>query len=62
MYSGKIAVPPGGGGIVGINVIIMIVVMNEDQKWFWFENGSYMNEPSLQRFIYSQINIGLCGT
>jgi hypothetical protein len=23
---------------------ITINLMNEDQKWFWFKNGSYMNE------------------
>jgi hypothetical protein len=30
-----------------INVIIMTILMNEDQKWLWFENGSYMIESSL---------------
>jgi hypothetical protein len=20
------------------------IIMNEDLKWFWFEDGSYMNE------------------
>jgi hypothetical protein len=30
-----------------INVIIMTILMNEDQKWLWFENGSYMIELSL---------------
>jgi hypothetical protein len=28
----------------GGNVVITIVVRNEDQNWFWFENGSYVNE------------------
>jgi hypothetical protein len=27
-----------------VNVVITIVAIYEDQKWFWFENGSYMNE------------------
>jgi hypothetical protein len=27
-----------------VNVVITIVAMHEDQKCFWFENGSYMNE------------------
>jgi hypothetical protein len=40
--------------ITVLNVIIRIVVMvvNEDQKWRWFENGSYLNEsplPTLSR-------------
>jgi hypothetical protein len=30
-----------------INVIIMTILMNEDQKWLRFENGSYMIESSL---------------
>jgi hypothetical protein len=30
--------------------VITIIVMSKDQKWFWFENGSYRNELSLLTF------------
>jgi hypothetical protein len=33
-----------------VNIIITMVVMNEDQKWFWSEDGSYVNEPSQPTF------------
>jgi hypothetical protein len=38
------------------NVIITIVVMDEDQNWFRFENGSYMNESPLPTFDYRLVN------
>jgi hypothetical protein len=40
--------------------VITIIVMSKDQKWFWFENGSYRNELPLstfdQAFVHSVIH------
>jgi hypothetical protein len=36
--------------IVNTSITVSIVVMNEDQKWFCFENGSYTNESPLPTF------------
>jgi hypothetical protein len=33
-----------------LNVIITIVIMKEGQKWFWFENGCYMNESPPRKY------------
>jgi hypothetical protein len=36
--------------------VITIIVKSKDQKWFWFENGSYRNELSLSIFDQAAVH------
>jgi hypothetical protein len=56
MYSGKIAVPPGGGGIVRLMIIINETIFFKNLKWTYFQRF----HPSIKIaifYIHGEIDI-----
>jgi hypothetical protein len=33
-----------------LTLYVIITIINENPKWFWLENGSYMNESPLPTY------------